>query len=168
MLPWQSDNVDTPSYKTTRQNTALFQFHFMFRVFFSCLNVFRPILQLYHVGHCSGHLKHPWCFSPRLGGALRSHQHSRPDLNEEAPVAAVPQAPLWDPQSWGATSDKSPMKGSESPLTVVAEDPGSPNYRSSPGRARSPAPMSPEKGKSAPDPEAQMLRKPQLYSCYDL
>ena len=108
------------------------------------------------------------CFSPRLGGALRSHQHSRPDLNEEAPVAAVPQAPLWDPQSWGATSDKSPMKGSESPLTVVAEDPGSPNYRSSPGRARSPAPRSPEKGKSAPDPEAQMLRKPQLYSCYVL
>lgn len=28
--------------------------------------------------------------------------------------------------------------------------------------------MSPEKGKSAPDPEAQMLRKLQLYSCYDL
>ena len=56
MLPWQSDNVDTPSYKTTRQNTTLFEFHFMFRVSFSCLNVFRPILQLYHVGHCSGHL----------------------------------------------------------------------------------------------------------------
>lgn len=84
---------------------------------------------------------------------MRSHQHSRPDLNDGSPQA-VPTA--WDPQSWGAASDKSPMKGSESPLTVVAEDmPGSPNYRSSP-RARSPAPRSPEKGKSVPDPEAQM------------
>lgn len=98
-----------------------------------------------------------------LGGALRSHQHSRPDLNDGSPQA-VPTA--WDPQSWGAASDKSPMKGSESPLTVVAEDmPGSPNYRSSP-RARSPAPRSPEKGKSVPDPEAQMLHQvlEQLYT----
>ena len=104
--------------------------------------------------------------SLRLGGALRSHQHSRSDLDDNerrsdpdrARGAAAPTAQtLWDPSSWGASSPgaQSPMKGSESPLTVVAAEdmPGSPG-RLSPRRAVSPKGKQ-EKG--VQDPEAPML-----------
>lgn len=110
-----------------------------------------------------------------LGGALRSHQHSRSDLDDNerrsdpdrARGAAAPTAQtLWDPSSWGASSPgaQSPMKGSESPLTVVAAEdmPGSPG-RLSPRRAVSPKGKQ-EKG--VQDPEAPMLHQvlEQLYT----
>eukprot|EP00435_Cladocopium_sp_Y103_P076305 s33_g89.t1 len=106
-----------------------------------------------------------------LGGALRSHQHSRSDLDENerrndrgrtAPTAQT----LWDPSNWGASSGaQSPMKGSESPLTVVAAEdmPGSPGRSSPQQRAMSPKGRH-EKG--VQDPEAPMLHQvlEQLYS----
>lgn len=110
--------------------------------------------------------------SLRLGGALRSHQHSRSDLDDyerrSDPVdrargprnAAAPTAQtLWDPSSWGASSPgaQSPMKGSESPLTVVAAEdmPGSPG----PLGRLSPRAVSPKgkQEKGVQDPEAPML-----------
>eukprot|EP00438_Fugacium_kawagutii_P019335 Skav202386 [mRNA] locus=scaffold1406:363609:366142:- [translate_table: standard] len=102
---------------------------------------------------------------PRLGGALRSHQHSRSDLDEvrDRPTA---QPTLWDPSSWGASPAQSPvkgsMKGSESPLTVVAAEDmpgsiGSPGARSPPAKREREVP---------PDPEAPMLHQilEQLYT----
>ena len=92
---------------------------------------------------------------------MRSHQHSRSDLNEPREKRA--SASMWDPSSWGATSDaQSPMKGSESPLTVVAAEdlPGSPEAHRSPVREgkwdRSQrGARSPERGMQ--DPDAPML-----------